>query len=137
MKNLKVTMKGELLCLATALLLSACGRQQPDPSEVMGNVAKAYYDHLIQGNYEAYVDGFYQPDSIPGTYREQLITNAKMFVGMMDEQHKGLKSVSLARAKADTARHAGHAFLIMQFGDGTKEEVVVPMTEHKGIWMLR
>ena len=131
-------MKRTLLFISAALLLlAACGRKQPDPGEVMDRVAKAYYDYLIQGNYEAYVDGFYQPDSIPGSYREQLIANAKMFVGLMDEQHKGLKSVSLASAKADTARHAGSAFLIMQFGDGTKEEVLVPMTEHNGNWMLR
>ena len=131
-------MKKTLLFISAALLLlAACGRKQPDPNEVMGRVAKAYYDYLIQGNYEAYVDGFYQPDSIPGSYREQLIANAKMFVGLMDEQHKGLKSVSLASAKADTASHAGSAFLIMQFGDGTKEEVLVPMTEHNGNWMLR
>jgi hypothetical protein len=131
-------MKRKLILAATTLLLfAACGKSQIDPSGVMGNVAKAYYDYLIEGKYDAYVDGFYQPDSIPGSYREQLITNAKMFTGLMNEQHKGLKSVSIASAKADTAHHVGHAFLIMHFGDGTKEEVVVPMVERQGNWMLR
>lgn len=126
-----------ILIATITLLLTACENKQANPDEVMGNAAKIYYHYLLEGKYEAYVDGFYQPDSIPGSYREQLITNAKMFKALMTEQHKGLKSVALASAKADTAHHVGHAFLIMHFGDGTKEEIVVPMTEHQGKWMLR
>lgn len=126
-----------LLSAAVLLMLAACGKKHIDPNELMGNVAKLYYGYLVEGKYDAFVDGFYQPDSIPGSYREQLITNARMFAGVMDGQHKGLKSVSLTRAVADTARHTGHAFLIMHFGDGTKEEVVVPMVEHQGNWMMR
>ena len=131
-------MKRKIVLSAVALLmLAACEKKQINPNEVMGNAAKIYYGYLIEGKYDAYVDGFYQPDSIPGSYREQLITNAKMFAGVMKEQHKGLKSISLSSAKADTAHHTGHAFLIMHFGDGSKEEVVVPMIEHQGNWMLR
>lgn len=122
---------------ALAACLSACNKSGIDPNEVMGQAAKVYYEYLIHGKYEAYVDGFYQPDSIPDSYREQLVANAKMFAALMDEQHKGLKSVSVASAKADTARHVGHAFLILCFGDSTREEVVVPTVEHKGAWMLR
>ena len=114
-------MKRKIVLSAVALLmLAACEKKQINPNEVMGNAAKIYYGYLIEGKYDAYVDGFYQPDSIPGSYREQLITNAKMFAGVMKEQHKGLKSISLASAKADTAHHTGHAFLIMHFGDGSK-----------------
>ena len=131
-------MKRTFISLAAILLaFSACEKKGADPNEVMGRAAKIYYDYLVEGKYDAYVDGFYQPDSIPGSYREQLVTNAKMFAGLMKEQHKGLKSVALASAKADTARHMGHAFLIMSFGDSTREEVVVPMVEHRGTWMLR
>lgn len=126
-----------ILFTAIALTLTACDKKHINPDEVMGNAAKIYYGYLIEGKYEAYTDGFYQPDSIPRSYREQLITNAKMFAALMKEQHEGLKSVTLASAKADTARHVGHAFLVMHFGDGTKEEIVVPMAECQGKWMLR
>lgn len=131
-------MKRAFLALTVIIAcLTACKKDGPDPNEVMGQAAKIYYEYLIQGKYDAYVDGFYQPDSIPESYREQLVTNAKMFAGLMNEQHNGLKSVTIASAKADTARHTGHAFLMMCFGDSTREEVVVPMVEHNGNWMLR
>ena len=52
-----------------------------------------------------------------------------MFAGVMKEQHKGTEKHQSCQRKADTAHHTGHAFPIMHFGDGTKEEVVVPMIE--------
>ena len=121
-----------------ALTIASCNNaEQAKPEEMVGRVAKTYYDYLIEGKYEAFVDGFYRPDSIPGSYREQLIANAKMYMGQLDDDHKGLASVQIAGAKADTARHAGHAFLLLCFKDSTKEEVVVPMVLNKGNWMMR
>lgn len=126
-----------LFSIAAVATLASCHNNTPDQGEIAGQTAKIYYDYLIDRKYEAYVDGFHQPDSIPANYREQLITNAKMFVGMIDEKHNGLKSVSVANAKADTTRHVGSAFLILCFGDSTREEIVVPMVQHHGTWMMR
>ncbi len=126
-----------IFSLAVAATLVGCKDPAPDQGKIAGQTAKIYYEYLINGKYEAYVDGFHQPDSIPANYREQLITNAKMFVGMINEKHNGLKSVSVANAKADTARHVGQAFLLLCFGDSTREEIVVPMEQHHGVWMMR
>ena len=52
--------------------------------EVAGRAAKAYYDQLLHGDYNAFVAGRYQPDSIPAAYREQLVANAKMFLGQQN-----------------------------------------------------
>ena len=58
----------------TLLAASSCSPAKPqNPNELAVRAAKVYYDYLIAGNFEAYVDGFYRPDSIPGSYREQLI----------------------------------------------------------------
>ena len=46
-----------------------------DPADVAAQVAKQYYDYLLEGKYEAFVDGKYRPDSIPGSYRDQLVMN--------------------------------------------------------------
>lgn len=126
-----------IFSFAAAALLASCRDKAPDQGEIAGQTAKIYYDYLIDKKYEAYVDGFHQPDSIPANYREQLIINAKMFVGMINEKHNGLKSVSVANAQADTTRHIGSAFLILCFGDSTREEIVVPMVQHRGVWMMR
>ncbi len=133
-------MRNILYIFLSLLILSfASCRKAEDvkPEVLMAQTAKIYYDYLLQGKYEAYVDGFYRPDSIPGSYREQLIVSAKQYVWQMKDDHKGLDSVTIAGAKADTAKHVGQAFLVLCFKDSTKEEIVVPMTLKKGNWMMR
>ena len=127
------------IIVAVAALMASCGNPSAgvNQDELVGRTAKTYYEYLLQGKYEAYVDGFYRPDSIPGSYREQLIVNAKMYLSQMKDDHKGLSSVSIARAKADTTKHVGEAFLVLNFADNTREEIVVPVVLYKGNWMLR
>ena len=97
-------MRNTLVCLSlsfvTLCMLSCHKTEGQKPEELAGRTAKAYYDYLIEGKYEAYTDGFYQPE-------------------------------------ADTARHTGHAFLVLCFKDSTKEEIVVPMALVEGNWMMK
>lgn len=133
-------MRNSFFFLLTLFILSfaSCSKPiEPKPEEIAGRAAKAYYDYLIQGKYDAYVDAFYRPDSIPASYREQLIVSAKQYVCQMKTDHEGLMSVDIAGAKTDTARHIGSAFLVLSFKDKTKEEIVVPLVLNKGNWMMR
>ena len=127
------------ICLSILLLsLVSCHKAEgPKPEDLAGRAAKVYYEYLRDGNYAAYVDGFYRPDSIPASYREQLIVSAKQYAWQMKEDHKGLAAVNIASAKVDTAKHVGHAFLVLCFKDSVREVIVVPMVLHHGNWMLR
>jgi len=126
--------------LFTLLLLGglawSCGPKH-NPADVAAKAAKQYYDYLLEGKFEAFVDGQYRPDSIPGSYRDQLITNMKMFMGQQQREHRGIKETRIVNAEADTARHEANVFLVFCYGDSTIEEVLVPMVEHQGIWYLR
>ena len=127
-----------LLIVVAALLLFACGgKTDKDPSEMVGRTAKLYYDNLLHGHYEEFVDGHFRPDSIPASYRSQLIDNMRMYVGQQNDEHHGIQEVRIVRATADTARHEGNAFLMLCFKDSTKEEVVVPMVNVGGLWMMK
>ena len=121
---------------ALLLLVVACG-SEPKPDEVAGKAAKLDYDYLVDGKYEMFVDGYYQPDSIPASYREQLVTNAKMFAGQQKDIHGGILRVSVVSVVADTARHVAEAFLSLAYGDSTNEEVVVPMVERDNVWYMK
>ncbi len=120
-----------------ALMLGVWACAEKDPGELAAHAAKQYYDYLLQEKYDAFVDGQYRPDAIPSSYREQLVTNAKMFMGQQAKEHRGIKEVRIVNAQADTARHAANVFLLFAYGDSTSEEVNVPMVEHEGIWYLR
>lgn len=120
-------------------LLAACSGKPsgPDAAQLAANAAKTYYEQLLKGDYGSFVDGRYQPTELPESYRQQLIANAKMFVGQEQKEHKGIKSIAVADGRADTAKHVANAFLTFTYGDGTKEQVVVPMVEVKEVWYMR
>lgn len=124
------------MMLVFCALCCRCGHK-PTPGDVAAQVAKTYYDLLLDGRYDRFVDGRYMPESIPASYREQLITNVKMFMGEQETMHRGLKKVCVVRAKADTSGRVADVFLLFVYGDSTSEEVLVPMVEHRGTWYLR
>lgn len=126
----------KLLYLFVAMVIVAC-TSSLDEGEVAARAAKEYYGYLLQGNIASFVDGHYRPDSIPDTYREQLITNTKMYVNQQNEEHRGIKDIRIVDTKTDMQKHAANVFLVLSFGDSTSEEIVVPMVESDGVWYLR
>ena len=126
-----------LLAGLSLFLLSASCAHAPLPEEMAGRTAKAYYDQLFQGRYDEFVDGRYFPDSIPRDYRQQLIDNARMFVDEQLKSHQGIRKLRMATVTIDTARHTANVFLNFAYGDGTNEQVLVPMVEHGGVWYRR
>lgn len=124
-------------CLFLLLVACSSAPSGPTAAQLAAQAAKVYYEQLLQGDYPSFVDGRYQPNRIPRGYRDQLIANARMFIGQQEKEHKGLKAVEVTDARADTAKHVANAFLTFHYGDSTKEEVVVPMVEHGGVWYMR
>ncbi|KGF32894.1 DUF4878 domain-containing protein [Hoylesella buccalis] len=126
----------KLLYLFVAMVIVAC-TSSLDEGEVAARAAKEYYGYLLQGDVASFVDGHYRPDSIPDTYREQLITNTKMYVSQQNEEHRGIKDIRIVDTKTDMQKHAANVFLVLSFGDSTSEEILVPMVESGGVWYLR
>lgn len=126
----------KILYIVLLILTVGCS-SEPNHDEIVARAAKQYYMYLLEGKYASFVDGHYRPDSIPGSYREQLITNAKMYVHQQKEEHRGMKDVRIVNAHADMDKHAANVFLVLAYGDSTNEEIVVPMVESGGVWYMR
>jgi hypothetical protein len=116
--------------------LTACNFGN-SPADIAAQTAKQYYEWLLQGKYDQFVDGQYRPDSIPASYRAQLMVNAKMFMTQQKEEHRGIREIRIMNADADTVRHVANAYLVFTYGDSTNEEVVVPMVQRKGVWYMK
>ena len=122
-------------CIVLPFLQMSCSK--PEPGEVAAQAAMLYYDHLLQGRYGEYVAGMYFSDSIPENYRSQLVDNAKMFVVQQKNKRKGIKDIQKGQVVCDTARHTANVFLVLTYGDGDSEQVLVPMIESGGVWYMR
>lgn len=129
-------LKMAVASVAMGCLMVACS-EQPKAEDVAGQTAKTYFEMLLRGEYDMYVDGTYRPDSIPDGYRKQLVANAKMYVGQLKEQHQGVKQVKVMSSRIDTAKHVGNVYLLLAFGDSTREEIVIPMVYQNGVWYMR
>ena len=108
-------MKKILFFLLSVMLLFSCKEKAPDPGYYAGIAAKGYYDMLLEGRYDEFVEGQNMPHRIPEGYRQQLVLDAK----------------------ADTAHHIADVYLSVTYGDSTKEQIVVPMVEVEKKWKMR
>ena len=117
------------------LLLAACSG--PTPEELASLAAKGYYEHLLHGEYDGFLEGKCGADSLPDDYREQLLTAYKQFMYQQEQVHHGIREVRIANAKTDTIQNYTNVFLVLCFGDSTNEEVVVPMVENHGRWRMK
>lgn len=124
-----------LVILGSAL---SCKQETPVAEDVVLKQAQEYYQLLLSGEYDAFLSGIEGLDSLPADYREQLMANTCQFVDVQRKQRGGMVRVEGLRAVIDsTATTYANAFLMVCFGDSTHEEVVVPMVEKQGKWLMR
>ena len=99
--------------------------------------AKGYYEHLLKGEYEKFLEGKAGSDSLPEAYREQLLAGYKQFMAQQNSQHNGINDIRVINAMRDTILNYTNVFLMLCFGDSTNEQVSVPMIEYNGSWRMR
>lgn len=124
-------------CLVFLMILTgACN--SPTREELASLAAKGYYDHLIHGEYEQFLEGKdLLETSDDADYRSQLLDNYRQFMEVQKSAHGGIRDVRIVRAKTDSLQTYTNVFLTLCFGDSTNEEIVVFMIEKEGRWRMR
>ena len=110
-------------------LMGVIGCANPSREELAALAAEGYYRHLIAGEYEQFLEGKVGVDSLPESYREQLLTCYRQFIAQQQEKHGGIVDVSLSSVRTDSLDNYTSVFLILCYGDSTQEEVIVPMVD--------
>lgn len=120
------------------LTLCACTQQkEPTQEELAGQAAKEYYDHLLADDYEAFLSGKADADSLPQDYRVQLLATVKQYKQALEQSHDGITKVTISSVRHDDTQPMMHAFLLLHFKDSVKEEIIVPMVLREGQWKMR
>lgn len=124
--------------LMAILLLCGCSRQGQSPEEQAGIAAKEYYDRLLAGDIDAFLNGKADIDSVPADYRSQMYAACEQYKKELDETHGGVATITVSNARKDsTQQMMMQAFLLLNFRDSTKEEIIVPMVQRGEVWKLR
>ncbi len=119
-------------------LLMACSKKKEvDQGELAGRTAKLYYEQLLEGQYEAFLEGENRSEKLPDSYRKQLLINLQQFVEQQKKEHNGIDSVSYVSSVFSAKDSTASAFLLFHYGDKTTEQVVVSMLKKQGVWMMR
>ena len=114
---------------------AACS--SPTREELASLAAKGYYQHLIEGDFDHFLEGRVMADSLPDDYRSQLIDGYSQFLAQQVKARGGINEVRISRAYTDSTQQYTSVLLMLCYGDSTSEEVIVPMVEHDGRWMMK
>ncbi len=126
-----------LLYVFLVLLTIGCSSEQPE--KAAAEAAKSFYERLVQGFPEGFLEGKLGVDSLPTAYCEQLIEVYRQYLSDVQEKHRGIQQVSVSPnvGHRDTTLHVVYAFLLLSYNDSTQEEISVPMVERNGQWLMK
>lgn len=124
------------LLAAFTLLFVQCGKDHT-PETLAMQSAQQSYDQLLAGNYEGFLAGRVDADSFPATYRNELLMAYKESHRQQESKNGGIRGITASRAVMDTAQHLVQVFMIIDYADSLKEEIVVPMVERNGEWKMK
>lgn len=129
-------MRGLVAGVIGLIGLMGCS-SEATPEDLAAQAAKAYYDHLVAGYYEQFLDGRVGADSLPADYREQLLTSCQQFMAQQTKAHQGISDVRISNARIDSLADYVSVFLLLCYADSIQEEIIVPMVEHNGRWYMK
>ena len=118
-------------------LMGLMGCEEASREDKAKEAAQEYYQALLNGDYQAFLDGRAHMDSIPDSFREQLLVAFKQFMHQQQEAHLGVVSFVPTRVEDDSLLQVMQVFMMVNYADSTHEEIVVPMVEHQGKWMMK
>lgn len=127
-----------LLAVGTGFV--GCTKQEaapPSDEEAASAAAMQYYEALYAGQPEVFLNHRIFADSMSEAYRNQLMNCYERHLSQVSRKHQGVNRVEVSRAEKAADLGIMQVFLVLSFGDGTQEEVVVPMVEREGQWLLK
>ena len=130
-------MRRLLYIVIAFLILAACSETTPE--QRAAEAAKFYYDRLLEGYPEGFLEGKADIDSLPSDYCEQMVGVFRKYISDLQQQHGGISEVRISPqvARRDSTLNLTYAFLLLCYQDSVLEEITVPMVEVNGEWRMR
>ena len=125
------------MMVASLLLYSCSNGEQKSAEDMASETALRCYEALYNNLPEVFLSERINVDEMPSSYHQELLEVYRQHVKEVNREHQGVKSIEASRATMDTTLNVMQVFLILNYGDTTKEEIVVPMVKRNGKWMMK
>lgn len=120
--------------LLSCFLLAGCKKEKPVEDEA-AQVALRCYNNLALEQYDAYLQEMAGYEHMPEHYRNELKALLAQYVRKEQTERGGFSRITL---NSDTIMgQRANVFLLLEFKDGTQEEVAVPMIFWNNSWRLQ
>lgn len=122
------------------IAVTACSKESPKlptPEEEASAMAQQCYEALYGGNEEWFLSQRMHADEMTQDYRNQLLIAYRQHVTRVNDEHRGVSSIQVTGAHADSTLQIVQVLLMLSYADSTKEEIVVPMVQKGQQWMLK
>ena len=119
-------------CLLSVVFLDcSCGQYTHKAAR---KAAEDYYTMLIEGNYQGFVDGYANAESLPEGYRSQLVDAVAQL--MAGERMRNLTGVV---ATKDSLLEDSTAYVMLQLNycDSTSEQIELPLILMEEGWRMK
>ena len=122
-----------------SFLTSACSSPTPEEQARADAMVAAQHGYrlLLDGDYEGFASCHAGVGDAPRSYREQLADACRMYIATEQRTHQGISSAKATRAEMDSTLNLMQVFMLLTYGDGSSEEIVVPVVMDQGQWKLR
>jgi hypothetical protein len=132
-------MKKAAYILTSLLLLFSCAEERnvlaDFSSQGSREAAEHFYGLLAEGQAQAYVDNMQETASMDSSKYCQYVDLMEQFLQEEKELRGGILG---AKAERDTmVDTVSMVYLDVQFGDSTREEIVLPVVYTRGRWWIR
>ena len=125
-----------ILPLVSILLFTACRKEVQDlnSSATVCSQAEIYYQNLLAGQYEKYLEGISGVCAMLPEQRTQTLQALKAFCQNQQAQHGGMVSVCGVEALLQDKR--AEVYMDVIYADSVSERIVVPMVLEDGVWRM-
>lgn len=131
-----------------ALLMAGCSAKTEErvdtkaetvdtSAEDAAAVALEAYKALYRGQTGRFLDLCAHSSKFTGGYHDQMLLNYRRHVEHVDTTRQGVKAVSVVNAEKDESLQMVKVNLLLSYGNGTSEEIVVPMVKSNGEWKIK
>ena len=125
------------LCLTTSCSNRTNNAAQLPTSEGADTMAIACYKMQVNGLFDDYVKAMHSCDGTTDAYKERIIVMLRQHQKQINDEKQGVSNVQVLRTELHNNGRMANVFLNVNYKDGSKEEVMLPMIFDGKQWRMQ